>query len=450
MTARELPRRFRRVAATRKLHRRTLRSLRRAPWGDPKAMDDLRTARLRRLLDHAASNVPFQAERLRAAGCSGAAIGRIEDLLDLPVVDKAQMRTAGTAALWSDPTVATVWKASSGTTGEPFRHAHDVTFDARIAAVRAWIYGEIGAPSGPVIESFGGSGVRRIRGSTSHAVHVVGYETPLDEQILALERVRPRVLYGNRSSLLRLADVAADRDDLRVPFVVSTAELLSPHDRSRLRCSFDARVHDVYGVGEVGVVCAQVDQTEDVATVVEPSIILEILVDGRPARPGEVGEAVVSSLDEVVMPFIRYATGDLLRLAPESAPSGRSGMRVEVVEGRAVDVPVDIHGRPVLWSDLGDQLWARPTVAETVRAYRIVQHDPGFVQVLVEPRGEQVPPGVAEEIRQAVAERLAGPEVRIDEVPDLTRSTRGKHRPFVSKIDPPAVPAPPDPRGEPA
>lgn len=61
--------------------------------------------------------------------------------------------------------------------------------------------------------------------------------------------------------------------------------------------------------------------------VVAEDIIVEIVdPDGVPVQPGEVGEVVVTSLDEK-FPLIRYATGDLSAYIERDSNSPRTNMR---------------------------------------------------------------------------------------------------------------------------
>ena len=49
------------------------------------------------------------------------------------------------------------------------------------------------------------------------------------------------------------------------------------------------------------------------------SILLEVLDEaGHPVAPGELGEAVATGLCSEAQPFIRYRTGDMVRMSPES------------------------------------------------------------------------------------------------------------------------------------
>jgi hypothetical protein len=120
--------------------------------------------------------------------------------------------------------------------------------------------------------------------------------------------------------------------------IVSSSEVLSSTDAMLLRRAFGAPVHDLYGLAEVSTVCFERSPGGGYETV-DGRLIVEVLVDARPAEPGETGELVVTSLDNRVMPFIRYATGDLCTLSEKGERSGRAGMLIDRIQGRLVDNP---------------------------------------------------------------------------------------------------------------
>ena len=64
--------------------------------------------------------------------------------------------------------------------------------------------------------------------------------------------------------------------------------------------------------------------------VVGEGYIVEVLKDGRPAAPGEIGEVVVTDLNNYCLPFIRYRIGDLAEaLDPnETCACGRGLPRI--------------------------------------------------------------------------------------------------------------------------
>jgi phenylacetate-coenzyme A ligase PaaK-like adenylate-forming protein len=71
--------------------------------------------------------------------------------------------------------------------------------------------------------------------------------------------------------------------------------------------------------------------------IVAESYIVEILKDGQPAQPDEVGDVVVTDLDSFSVPLIRYQTGDRAVAAGGTCPCGRPLLRLTPVEGHARD-----------------------------------------------------------------------------------------------------------------
>ena len=68
----------------------------------------------------------------------------------------------------------------------------------------------------------------------------------------------------------------------------------------------------------------------------DESYIVELLVDDRPAKPGEIGEVVITDLNNFSVPLIRYRIGDLAMAVDEtqSCPCGRYLSRIGRIEGR--------------------------------------------------------------------------------------------------------------------
>ena len=68
----------------------------------------------------------------------------------------------------------------------------------------------------------------------------------------------------------------------------------------------------------------------------DESYVIEILVDNRPARPGEVGEIVITDLNNYSVPLIRYRIGDLAEAVDDSTPCscGRNLTRIGRIIGR--------------------------------------------------------------------------------------------------------------------
>jgi phenylacetate-CoA ligase len=68
----------------------------------------------------------------------------------------------------------------------------------------------------------------------------------------------------------------------------------------------------------------------------DESYVVELLVDGRPAKAGETGEVVITDLNNFSVPLLRYRIGDLAIAVDDSTPCacGREMSRIGRIEGR--------------------------------------------------------------------------------------------------------------------
>lgn len=411
-----------------------LRALLRLQRQPRTVVDAWRAQALAGLLVEAGQDVPFQRARFQQAGFDPASVRTVDDLQRLPPVTKTQLlESAQFDRLSRRRSTSAVWQNTSGSSGEPFRFAFDPFFHARSNAVRAFIYRSLGVGDGPVVEMYAvpGGALRPDPGIAGFDRYVLDYGLPVGERLRALLRLQPRVLYGNRSHLIELAEAAEDTgaalSSLRV--VVSSSEALTPTDTMLLRRAFGVPIHDLYGLAEVSTVCFERNPGGGYATV-EGRVIVEVLVDGRPAEPGETGELVVTSLDNRVMPFIRYATGDLCTLSGKGERSGRAGMLIECIQGRRVDTIHRADGSPVTYWTLGTAVaWSHPEVAGRVRRWQIEQTARDRILVRIEPTRLGLDACARERILDAVRAAV-GPDYALElaVVQEIDKEPNGKFK----------------------
>ena len=189
----------------------------------------------------------------------------------------------------------------------------------------------------------------------------------LDDALAFLDRYRPAVIVGYPSWLFALAQHhlrSASRRKVAAPrFVLSTGELLYEFQRQAIESAFGARVVEEYGSQDVGLIASE----DDAGTwqVNWEHVVVEVLREGRPARAGETGEVIVSNLHSHVMPFIRYATGDVVTMPADLQPRPTPGMTVlPRIEGRTSDLLVSQEGRTLSNRDVVDMLVRETSVTE--------------------------------------------------------------------------------------
>jgi phenylacetate-CoA ligase len=182
-------------------------------------------------------------------------------------------------------------------------------------------------------------------------------------QLRAIADLRPVGYVGTPSFLKILLDRAAsdgtDISSLKKALV--SAEALPVTLRQDLRRR-GLSVLQCYGTADIGVIAyesAGPDGEAEAGMVLDEEIIFELVRPGtgEPVGAGEVGEVVVTTLTPEY-PLIRFATGDLSRMLPDSGigrANGRTNHRIEGWLGRA-DQTTKVRGMFVHPEQVADVL----------------------------------------------------------------------------------------------
>ncbi len=188
--------------------------------------------------------------------------------------------------------------------------------------------------------------------------------------------------------------------------LISSAEVLTPEARHTIETVFGVRVFNRYGNREFGAIAAE-DGRGGMA--VNPTdVVLET---------GEDGELLVTYLNNLAMPFIRYRTGDLVAWS-----KGEEGRRIEKVHGRSGDT-IRTRGGALIHGEYFTHLMYG---AKGVKEFQFVQETLDHYQLLVV--GEEPTPEVVAHWRKEFAEVL-GPEanvkiMRVEAIPVLPSGKR--------------------------
>jgi len=421
-----------------------LRALMARQWWSPARLERYQLKRLRRLVLHAASEVPFYRTLYAAAGVPSPEIGSLADLRRLPIVRREDIQPLPQQELVARGVDLSrlITTRTSGATGVPLeilttrsdrsvfnpsffrvylawglRPWHRLTyFQARPEAlrIRSW-YENLGIFRRQMLFS-------------------------LDEPaswIEAIREWRPHLIHGYALTLKLLAEavLASGVEDVRVPLVASTSGVLDDVGRDLLSTALGARVADIYASEEAGSVIAWECPECEGYHVCTDTVVAELLADGRPARPGEDAAVVVTNLSNFTMPLIRYDQGDVVRLSERRPVCGRGLPLIDSVCGRAGDYVVLPSGR---------RLTPHPFFlvldhAMGVGQWQVVQEarDRIVVRTTV---GQGADGADVEGIRRGIR-RLVGDRVRIDvEVVDrLRKSPAHKLRSVVSMLPESAI-----------
>ncbi len=339
-----------------------LAALERSQWWPVEQLRALQLLKLRWLATHSFQQSPLYRRLWTEAGVWPEDIRSLDDVQQLPVVDKATLRAAFPDQVLArnvDPAELAPY-TSSGSTGEPFRFTMTRREKGLRWAVmfRCWAWA--GLRQGVRYVNLMGEhahgslqgGARQMwEQRLTQMLHIPAFavhDQRLDDVIDQIVRFRPRLLRSYPATAHRLATALAERGiDLPLAAVLTTGEVLHPFQRAAIEAQFRCQVYDAYG-GDGMDVAFQCGHSTGYHINAE-AVLVEVLDDaGRPAPPGQQGRIVLTNLNNLAMPFVRYAIGDLGSLRSEPCPCGRGLPLLDHVAGRSSDQLVLPGGRALL------------------------------------------------------------------------------------------------------
>jgi phenylacetate-CoA ligase len=423
--------------AVQRLRRRPLgayiRKLREWERLGPEAFQALRAERLSNTLAYARSRVPLYRSKVWQDAFQRGSPG---DLRTWPVLER-EIVQAHEDQLLAQPTPrGRYFRSTSGSTGKPLRVWMDPP-----AATWAWAsdyrgllwhgirVGALALTLRPRTAGALGEWIRH-----NHLVPATDLSPArLTKAVDFLQTRKPTYVWGYVSAVVELARhagvIAADAPRPLVPYVKVFGEMLYPFQRKEIEDGLGARVIETYGCNETGTVAYECPAGS--LHVFSEHVELEILNDGEPAGPGELGDIVLTCLTNRVMPLIRYRVGDRGRLSPVPCSCGRPHPAIYGIEGRAGDLLLTttgarVHGTAALGLVLKKILGTAP--ASAIGRVLFEQHDPRTWTVLV-----QKGPGFNENLIAALQDGVRavfGQECRVTVKPvsEIPRDPSGKFR----------------------
>jgi phenylacetate-CoA ligase len=421
-----------------------LESIERSQWLDRAGIEALQCEKLRELLATARDHSPWHRRRLEAVGLRPDDLSGLPDLRRVPLMNKRDAAAHGAEIVWHGVPGGAYKYTTGGSSGQPlifhfgrWRQASDAAGRMR---ARRWWGVEPGEPEvyvwGAPVELNRTDWVKTVRDRLINQLVLNAFAmspTRMDGYLDAVEAFAPRCIYGYASSLALLAAHARERGRrLCLPalkVVCTTGEPLYDHQRALIGEVFGAPVANEFGSRDIGFTAHE--SPDGQMLLMSESIVLEVLDEaGHPVAPGEMGEAVMTGLCSDAQPFIRYRTGDMVRMSTEPDHAGRGLHVIAEVVGRSTDFLVRPDG--TIMHALAGIYVLRAT--EGVGEFKLIQNDLRNLDVLVVP-GPGWGPQQALAIEHGLRQRL-GDEVRVTVrvVEGIEPEASGKHRYVVSHV----------------
>ena len=312
----------------------------------------LQVERLQAQVARVYEKVPFYRRAYLEKKLMPQAIKSLEDLPKLPFTFKRDFRDNYPLGLVGVPKEQIVrLHASSGTTGKPTVVAYTAGDINLWSEVMARTISAAGVTKQDVVHNAYGYGLFTGGLGFHYGAERIGATViPMSgggtkRQIMFLQDLGATVLSCTPSYALYLAEVAEEMgvdlraSDLRVG--IFGAEPWSPRMREEIEAKLGLRAHDIYGLSEIIGPGVSVECECQAGMHIFEDHFLPEVVDpktGDPLPYGEHGELVITTLTKEALPVIRYRTGDITRLNPESCECGRTLVRMEKISGRTDDM----------------------------------------------------------------------------------------------------------------
>ena len=334
-----------------------LQDLEDSQWLSRSELEALQVQKLQALLISAQQHSPWHAQRIVNSGMNVDAIS-LAELRKLPLMTRADVQQHGQEMVWPEVPGGAYRYTTGGSSGSPLifnfgrsRQASDAA--GRIRARRWWGV-NVGEPElylwGAPVELNKTDKIKTIRDRLLNQLVLNAFEMSPDNMstyLTTIQKFKPKCIYGYASSLALLANYALQNNrKLSLPglkVVCTTGEPLYPEQRQLISEFFKVPVANEFGSRDAGFI-AHANSHQQMLLLSESNIVEVLDADGHPVKPGEMGEAVITGLCSEAQPFIRYRTGDMVKLSVEADKDGRGLHVLDEIVGRSTDFIVHQNG----------------------------------------------------------------------------------------------------------
>ena len=344
---------------------------------DRKNLEKLQVERLMKTLRQAV-NSPYYGRIPEIGKAIKSGIGSIDQIRELPFTTKENLRNDFPWGFLSvDKREVVRLHSSSGTTGNPtvvYHNRHDLSSWANLMARSLYA---AGVRDTDVFQNMAGYGLFTGGLGFQYGVEKLGcLSIPAGagnslRQIKLMRDYGTTVAHAIPSYLGRLFDVFKEegldpRKDTKLHTLVIGAEPHTEEHRQRIEEMFGVKAYNSFGLSEMNGPGVAFECTEQNGLHIwEDAYVVEIIdpITLQPVVDGEIGELVMTTLDRVAMPVIRYRTRDLTRFLPGECKCGRTHRRIDRIAGRSDDMfimkgcnvfPMQIEGVLMKLPEVGD------------------------------------------------------------------------------------------------
>ncbi|MEO0092280.1 MAG: hypothetical protein ABIK61_06200 [candidate division WOR-3 bacterium] len=348
-------------------------------------LENQQIIKLKKLLSYASQNIPFYKKRFANLN--------LDKIRDLPVLSKEELKNAKSEIITSKKRL--IKKTTSGTTGPAFNFyinkdlfALEIAKNLRIFDMVDFEIGEPWVLLVPLRDRKNFLFSKLINRLVLDAALLSFSRTPLccpkskeekfkpNEQVIQMFfrkilKHQPKLIYSYPSTLIVLATYIKKWNikGIHPTKIITSGEILTHPARKFIEEIFQSEIFDLYGTTEFPAIAQECKEHNG----------LHVFIDSYFVESLENQEIIVTDLENYIMPFIRYQTGDFGVLKKDICKCGRPFPLMEITYGRVSDLIVTSNGQFLRASFFASLVKKN----QEVRQFQIVQEKPEHLVIYI-------------------------------------------------------------------
>jgi phenylacetate-CoA ligase len=427
---------------------RYYRDLRKSQYLSRENIQEYQIEKLKKLIAYAYAHVPYYKEKMDAAGIRPNDIKSLDDLTKLPILDKSDIRKNLHFDLMAEGFDRKKMRkiTTSGSTGEPLivyvdKNQLEYRFANTLRNMEwtGWRFGDrqlrlwhqtMGMTKRQAFKE-------RLDGLISRRIFFPAFE--LNEAMILkylefIKKKKPVLLDGYAECfnlLARYLETRIAEQGISPKAIISSAQTLPARSREIIERTFHTKVYDKYGAREFSAIAHQCEERGGYHINAE-SYIVEVVRDGKHVDAGEVGEIIVTDLNNRCVPLIRYRIGDIAISSDKLCPCGRGLPLIEGIQGRIQSIIVGTNGIYLPGTFFAHFI---KDYEYAITSFQVIQEKLGSITLKIV-KGLRFSQEVLDKILQILKAKL-GEDMIIDVeyVSNIPLGKTGKRQHSISKLD---------------
>jgi len=419
-----------------------LHFLKKSQWWKTEQLQLLQKKKLRKLLKHAYTNVPYYHKIFRKLNVKPDDFKEIEDLKKLPFLTKNDVINHFDQLIPRNiPKQQLILSFTGGTTGKRMRFYVDNHWEScnMAAAYREWEWA--GYNIGDKMVYLWGSlndikiqnqiklklfnMLQRIQILNAYDIN----EATFPKYVQTLKRFKPKIINSYASAAYIMAKYLIDEENnsINPKAILTSCETLLDFQKKTIEEGFQSEVFDYYSARDTSLHAAECAEHSGYHTSIENAIV-EFIKKDETVVSGEYGELTITDLSNFAMPFIRYKIGDIGIPTDETCACGRSLPIIKKILGRITDMIITKDGKyiPGLY-------FIHIFDTDAIKKYQLIQKTrEKFILKIV--KGENFSEEALDTIILKIRDKCGNVQILIEEVSEIPLTSSGKYRFIISEI----------------